>query len=252
MAALADVAKLHGKIGEGRRLMHEAARHMAAAGVKEAPVMDAAEDAFILIWFFGDTAQALREMDDSLARHPLDAMEEVTDPFVRAEMVYAAAGRSDKAKAVVARWEQARKKYTYGTDSLDRYGMLGDIDMGAGHYDAAVKNYLLSDQMGCNVCTLPFIGRAYDLAGNTDSTIAVFNRYLSTPEPTRNWGDGMFLAGIHKRLGELYEAKGDRQNAISHYTEFVQLWKDADAPLQPKVTEAKAKIARLSKVEGKN
>jgi hypothetical protein len=32
---------------------------------------------------------------------------------------------------------------------------------------------------------------------------------------------------------------------------FAELWKNADPELQPKVAEVRAKIARLSKLEGK-
>ena len=109
-----------------------------------------------------------------------------------------------------------------------------------------------ADVWGCRVCNLPLIGQSYDLLGNADSAIAVFTRYLDTPSGDRGFVDGMFVPGIHKRLGELYEAKGERQQALSHYTKFADLWKNADPELQPKVTEVRAKIARLSKVEGKS
>ena len=54
-----------------------------------------------------------------------------------------------------------------------------------------------------------------------------------------------------RRLGELYEAKGDITNAIKNYEDFVKLWKDADADLQPQVTEIKNRIARLRATEAK-
>jgi hypothetical protein len=57
--------------------------------------------------------------------------------------------------------------------------------------------------------------------------------------------DRQYLAGTEKRLGELYEAKGEKQNAVAHYTRFVELWKNADPVLQPKVEEVKKKLARL-------
>jgi hypothetical protein len=53
------------------------------------------------------------------------------------------------------------------------------------------------------------------------------------------------LAPSLRRLGELYEAKGDRANAVAYYSRFVDLWKDADPALQPAVREAKARLARL-------
>ena len=81
----------------------------------------------------------------------------------------------------------------------------------------------------------------------------MFEKYLSTPFWSRYTAavDPQALAAVSKRLGELYEAKGDRQNALSHYLKFVDLWKDADPELQPKVTEVRARIARLKDQERK-
>jgi hypothetical protein len=61
--------------------------------------------------------------------------------------------------------------------------------------------------------------------------------------------DGLHLAGTYKRLGELYEAKGDREKAASYYLQFVTLWKNADPELQPKVAEVRRRLARLSDLE---
>ncbi|MEO8139760.1 MAG: tetratricopeptide repeat protein, partial [Gemmatimonadota bacterium] len=49
-----------------------------------------------------------------------------------------------------------------------------------------------------------------------------------------------------KRLGEIYEAKGDKAKAIENYTRFVDLWKDADPVLQPAVREVKDRLAKLA------
>jgi hypothetical protein len=51
---------------------------------------------------------------------------------------------------------------------------------------------------------------------------------------------------VHKRLGELYEAAGDRQRAASHYSAFIELWKTADPELQPRVQDVKRRLARLT------
>jgi len=44
----------------------------------------------------------------------------------------------------------------------------------------------------------------------------------------------------------LYEAKGDRQNAVRNYQMFVELWKNADAELQPQVADVRRRLARLT------
>ena len=96
------------------------------------------------------------------------------------------------------------------------------------------------------MCNAPMLGRAYDMAGNADSAVAVFERFLVTPALDRSGVDGAFLPVVHKRLGELYEAKGQREKALEHYRAFIELWKDADPELQPKVTDARQRVAALT------
>jgi hypothetical protein len=50
---------------------------------------------------------------------------------------------------------------------------------------------------------------------------------------------------VQKRLGELYEAGGDKVHALERYEQFIGLWKDADADLQPKVRAAQQRVAAL-------
>ena len=47
-------------------------------------------------------------------------------------------------------------------------------------------------------------------------------------------------------MGELYEARGDREKAKEYYGRFVALWRDADSDLQPAVQEARARLAQLA------
>ena len=49
----------------------------------------------------------------------------------------------------------------------------------------------------------------------------------------------------NQRLGELYEAKGDTAKAIANYEKFIDLWKNAEPALQPKVREVRARLERL-------
>jgi tetratricopeptide (TPR) repeat protein len=87
-----------------------------------------------------------------------------------------------------------------------------------------------------------------------DSAITAFERFFSTPYWLRSQLRGdpanlANLAGAYKRLGELYDAKGDGQKASSNYTKFVDLWKNADPELRPEVAEVKRKLARLGNAE---
>jgi DNA-binding SARP family transcriptional activator len=50
-----------------------------------------------------------------------------------------------------------------------------------------------------------------------------------------------------RRLGELYEQKGNRVKAIEYYNRFVELWKNADPELQPQVADIRARVVRLQR-----
>ncbi len=54
-----------------------------------------------------------------------------------------------------------------------------------------------------------------------------------------------YLAPAHLRQAELYERLGDRQQAVNHYSRFIQLWKSCDPELRPSVDRAKARLASL-------
>lgn len=57
--------------------------------------------------------------------------------------------------------------------------------------------------------------------------------------------DHTYLAPSYLRQGEIYEKLGNQEEAIEHYTRFVELWKDCDPELRPLVDDAKARIERL-------
>ena len=89
------------------------------------------------------------------------------------------------------------------------------------------------------------LARAYDLDGQADSALAAYERAVNLPRKTRLFGDYDRLGPAYKRLGELYEARGDRERAVEYYSEFVDLWSDADDELQPLVRDVRQRLAEL-------
>ena len=98
----------------------------------------------------------------------------------------------------------------------------------------------------CQNCNDPDIGFLFDAAQEPDSAIAYLERYLSTHRVLRFDMDSWFLAPTYKRLAELYEAEGDAQKSAGYALKLVELWKTADADLQPIVEEARRRARRLS------
>ncbi|HKP28858.1 MAG TPA: hypothetical protein VJU15_05630, partial [Gemmatimonadales bacterium] len=98
---------------------------------------------------------------------------------------------------------------------------------------------------GCPVCYLGEIGQAFDAMQQPDSAIAAYEALATTPElgPA---GRDFTMPRAYRRLGELYESKGDTKKAIEWYGKFVDLWKDADPEMQPKVADVRKRIAELT------
>jgi len=243
----ARYARLRGKLDESSRIETDAAQMRRQAGVAGSALQLAAGQAFDMAWYRGDSAGAVRRLDEALAVTALRSVPISEAPYTEAVSAYSTAGRPDRARAVLAEWEARRPEAPMYRDSVLLGRMRGDIALAAHDYHAAQTELRISEKQGCAVCDLPVLGRAFDLGGIPDSAIAVYERYVTTKWPDRSDPDAVFLPAVHKRLGELYEAKGQRDKALAHYRSFIALWKDADAALQPKVTDAKQRVALLTK-----
>ena len=122
----------------------------------------------------------------------------------------------------------------------------GSLALAEGRADDAVAEFRLSDaQLGCEICPLHGMGTAYRRAGRPDSAIAVFERFVNTPFASRLIWDAIWLPSVYVQLGELYEERGDRDNAVHYYNEFAELWRDAEPELQLRVEDVRSRIARL-------
>ena len=244
---LGVLARTNGRLREGRQHLAQFRSINVARGAAEenavAAILDTAYDD---IWFRERPDEGVRRLDDvTPARAPSLTYVEY----------YAYAGRADKARAILARYDSM-----VGNDTarirLNRHlrrRALGEIAIAEGKYDVAIRELHAADTLydggaiGCKTCIPARLARAYDLAGKSDEAITHFERYVTAKFIQRvRDTDPQFLAGTYKRLGELYEAKGDREKAASYFSRFVDLWKDADPELQPKVAEARARLARLT------
>jgi tetratricopeptide (TPR) repeat protein len=89
------------------------------------------------------------------------------------------------------------------------------------------------------------LARAYELAKQPDSALATYERRASERYMWVVRNDGWSLASTYRRLGELYEERGEKDKAADYYGRFIKLWKDADPELQPQVKEIKDRLAKL-------
>jgi tetratricopeptide (TPR) repeat protein len=238
-----SLALLHGRVNEGLRLKRERFSLMAKAGMKAAPVESAAEEAMALAWILGDTARARRTLGDTMSRHPLPSVEPSLQTYVTVVTAYDFTGLPERARAVMAQWEAERKLSPAFTDSIIRRMMEGHLALASGTHADAATAFRAADRLGCEVCEIPLLARALELSGKPDSAIVEYERYLDTKRMDRMDPDALMIPFAHARLGALYAAKGVMGRAVRHDQAFVDLWKDADPALQPKVRDAKQRIA---------
>ncbi|HEX7917947.1 MAG TPA: hypothetical protein VF454_01015 [Gemmatimonadales bacterium] len=88
-------------------------------------------------------------------------------------------------------------------------------------------------------------GEMWSAAGNDDSTLAALEPVVNSIYTRDQTSDALSYGPALNRLGEIYEAKGEKAKAREYYQRFVDLWRSADPNFQPRVAEAKRRIAAL-------
>lgn len=242
-----------GRLESARRWRHAQALASAGGGAPAAALGEAIDDAMIAGWFEDNPQRALAIVDSALRSNPLQKLAPIARPYAELAHVFALSGRADRAKEMLAGFDESRKSQGRWTDDFSRHAMAGEIALAERNYTDAIREFRVVEY-GCPGCALPDIARAYDLSGAPDSAIAVFARFADQVRVTYDYVPttaAEYSAGVYKRLGELYEAKGDREKAASYYGKFLQQWKNADPELQPKVADVRKRLARLSDTEAK-
>jgi tetratricopeptide (TPR) repeat protein len=250
LVGMAGAARVRGRLQEANRRAREALALNERNGRPEAFLTEAAWRAFESAVLRDDPQRGATILDAALTARPIDSFPEPVRPYVPLAATYAWTGRGDRSAALLRSFERAREGIVFFPDERDRRLLTGAAAFGREQYDEAIRAYQAAAQLGeCEACVLPYLAASYDRAGQADSALAAYRRYVDATDWFRHQVDGLFLAPALKRLGELYEARGDATNAVRYYAQFVDLWKTADPELQPKVAEVRRRISRLSDVE---
>ena len=137
----------------------------------------------------------------------------------------------------------------------DVHQVLGEIALADGRPTEALVEFRRSDVGSdgapaheCAPCTSFDLARAFEAAGKRDSAIVMYERYLSTPFAFKfsTRLDPVLVPMIRERLATLYEAAGNPAKAAENYTAFIDLWKNADQELKPRVDAARERLKRVS------
>ena len=199
-----------------------------------------------------EMGQGVTIVDTALESFPLDQMEPFDRPYLELAEFYARSGQLDRARLMLTQFaSEVPEEFRVLTDAeFQRANAF--LAMAEGRTDEALDSFKRSHQPSCPVCVLPGLAQLYDQTGNSDSLFAVLDRYVNTPDDDRFSRDALELPGAYVRLGELYEARGDSENAIDYYNRFTDLWQNADVELQPQVDDVRRRIERLAAESGTN
>ena len=249
---LSELLATRGRLAESERLYRQSAVEAKELGSGTIALNDSIAMATFDAWIRGQPQRAVTRLDAALNAHPLSTMAETDRPYTLLAWTYASAGRADRARAILAQFAQIKDTAYLRSQQPRVHFVLGEIALTEKRYPEAMAELRRSDVAadGHPIDEDPFrlhfyLGRAFDLANQPDSAIAELEEMLKQRWDSRLDADQYVLAGAHKRLGELYDAKGDRERAISHLSRFVELWKKADPELQPSVTDATKRLAKL-------
>jgi tetratricopeptide (TPR) repeat protein len=204
---------------------------------------------------YGSHIEALRLLDS----FRVDSLSPVQPPHLLLAELFASAGQVDRAKALFAEFEKrvdagVRRFPTYQQASRQ---IAGEIALREDRFDDAAIDFNAAYELAgqCMTCGLSRLAYSLEHSGRQDSALAVYQLLAAATvqldEVQAHLGAGIrSLRGLpesYRRLGELYEARNDTTNAVRHYNEFIELWRDADPELQPLVEDIRRRIGTLTR-----
>jgi len=193
--------------------------------------------------------RGLSEVDSLLRAVPLDSLAPADRPYAGLARLYAAAGQPAQARHYLT-LDQKATPLDWATPQGQNRLAEGFVLESEGKLPEALEAYRDAGRLyttsQCRQCADFYAGRVLDRMNQPDSALAAYDRAVNTPGMGRNTGEGTVLAPTLRRMGELYEARGDREKAKEYYSRFVALWREADSDLQPSVQEVRARLAQLT------
>ena len=247
---LASTTELEGRITETRSFIEASDNALYRVQPTAANLMQFVIDSAYLEARYGTRATALAILDRGLARVPMTSLPPSNRPWQTIAYLGAIIRAPQLVQQAAVGWE--RDQLALANDSVGgraRYAAM--LAYAEGRWsDVLAATRVAEDrfELDPRMAAL-FRGYAYEASEQPDSAIASYRRFLTLRSTVAAY-DATFRADVLLRLGGLYEAQGDVADAIEYYSQFTRQWAHADAELQPRVREIRARITKLQTEAG--
>jgi tetratricopeptide (TPR) repeat protein len=200
----------------------------------------------------------MRELEAALRASPMERLPVQARPYFPLAITYALAGRPDLARAVLGRFNAEVTDPTLRNRQRPAVDLTeGIIARAEGRWTEAIAKLRQGDRLPdgpagrCGYCLATNLIWVFAEAGMADSALAEYESYRAAGYGARerDGPDTELGAPTLLALARIYESKGDTANAVAHYREFIELWKDADPELQPGVAAASERLRQLTPTE---
>jgi tetratricopeptide (TPR) repeat protein len=242
---LAYTAAVRGQAREADRLARESLAARAERNAPAALLREAIEWAVVRYSNTGDRAASNRLVSEALQATPIEGLPVASRPYEELIDYHVTTGDIQQAE----RWLRAME--LSGQIDLGRdFQAAGDRSRGAvavaaGNAQRGLVDYRRGAEASvCPDCGWAGLAAVFDAIGEPDSALHYWKKFADF-RPFRPHVIGRYRAVSLRRVGELYEQRGERENALAYYNRFVELWSDPDPELQPIVQDVRQSMARL-------
>ena len=248
LETLASIVMTQGRLGEAEQSLRRIVALGGRGGSARRGLAAAVRIAYLDLRYRHAPATAIATMNNALIRFPLSKMSESERPYDEIARLYADAGQPVRARELITQAERARIG-RQRVDDANRRWTSGAIAMAERRaWEGEIEIHGAAEALACPICALPDLARAYEVAGKPDSAIAMYERYVNAPWQRRYETDGIELGFAMKRLGELYQQQNDRAKAAAQYNALMQLWRGADAELEPLIADVRRRLEQTGEV----
>ncbi len=184
-------------------------------------------------------------LDAVIEASPLGEMDPVVRPLLDLAGAYALLGRADRARELLEEFEATTPELHQQYERFYRSRLRGEIALLEGQPLEAVEKFRLAASRPQNLHPMAGLARAFDAAGQADSALVHYRRFLEAPHWLSIVPHVRFLPDALQRAAELEYEAGNLREAAAHLARFVELWEDADEALQPRVLAAQARLQEI-------